>query len=87
MKHAIHILEFGNELHNFIDTTPQNQLGGKTTETQEIDKILADVLLATRITAALARQVENLMQGDITRATFLKRYKNIEDDFKSELAG
>ena len=82
MKHARHIAEFGHELQNFIDAGKLETLGGRTTDQQVIDKILADVVVATTITAALARQTEYFMQGDISRSTFLQRYKEIEENFK-----
>ena len=86
-RRAAHIREFTEELQNFIDRThPMEEFGVRSEPDKEMDKILADVVLAAGITAALAKEVEYFMQGDISRTTFLERYKKIEEEFKPKLA-
>jgi len=86
-RRASHIREFRDELQNFIDRTrPMEEFGGRSDPDKEMDRILADVVLASAIVADLAKEVEYFMQGDISRTTFLERYKKIEEEFKPKLA-
>jgi len=86
-RHASHIRQFTDELKNFIDRThPMEDFGIRTESDQEMDKILGDVVLVSAITASLAKEVEFFMQGDISRTTFLARYKAIEKEYEAQLA-
>ena len=86
-KNAAHIRQFRDELQNFIDRThPMEDFGIKTEPDKEMDKILGDVALVCGITAELAQQVEFFMNGDISRTTFLARYKAIEAEYETKLA-
>lgn len=86
-RNAAHIRQFADELQNFIDRThPMEKFGITTEEDKEMDKILSDVGKALTLTAEISKEVEFFMQGDISRTTFLQRYKKIEDRINTELA-
>lgn len=77
-KNSTHMQEFADDLRNYVDRGEQPK---------DIHAILGDLVLAAEITAAVAKEAEFLVQGQITKETFLVRYKAIEDRFNGKLKG
>ena len=87
-NNAGRIQEFADDLQNFIDAPgPLSQFGIPSEKDDEkLNKILSDALMATAMVAKIAKEVEFYVQGDIDKATFLKRYEEIEKALRAELA-
>ncbi len=77
------IQEFADDLRNFVDT-PEQWPAGENDE--QMQKILLDAVMAATVIARIAKEVEFYMQGDISKSTFLTRYKKIEKRIAAELA-
>lgn len=78
-NNAVHIQEFADELKNFSDH-PRNP------QPEDVTKILNDVFLASSVVAQISKQVEFFVNGDISTATFLERYKTLETELGTKLA-
>jgi len=87
-NNAGRIQEFADDLRNFVETPGPLGRFGLTEEKDDdkINKILKDAVMATSAIAAIAKEVEFYVQGDINKETFLARYKKLEERLKAELA-
>lgn len=89
-KTATHIQEFSDDVKNYIDRAANigrfDLPNPSAEEDAEVGKILKDVALGTDMLAAIAKEVEFYIQGDIGRTTFLARYKALESEYATKLA-
>jgi len=89
-RNAYKIGEFADQLQNFIDSPgPLEQFGltdPNKASTAEVGKILREAAMGASMMAAVAKEVEFYVHGDINKETFLKRYKALEKKLGAELA-
>lgn len=86
-RNAANIQTFADDLENFIAQPPGAAFGltGDLAD-PEIEKIFRNTALVASITAAISKQIEFYMNGDINKEIFLKRYKEIENESETKLA-
>ena len=80
LNNSKHIQEFADDLKNFVDRSSTKHLG------HEVQTILSNTQLVASITAAMAKEAEWLYLGEISKATFLVRIKEIENEYETKLA-
>jgi len=87
---AYKIQEFSEAVQNYLDSPgPMGAFGLPHLDDKDpsVKQILADVAIATRAIAQIAKEVEFYLNGDITEEIFLRRYKELEQKLNTELAG
>lgn len=76
--------EFSDDLRNYVD---RDKATKPSDNTIEVRRILKELVMASGLTAALAKEFEFLYDGTISKEVFLKRYAEIEKRYEAELAG